>query len=416
MRILLVNKFYYHKGGSEKHFFDLKKLLEDNGHEVVVFSTQDQRNEPSLYEKFFPRVPRFSTLAGCMEYFYSYRAARAFRRVVRLTAPDIIHIHNIARYLSPSILSVASQERIPVVQTVHDYQLVCPNYTLYNGTSQVCTACLTGTLYNAVRNSCSHHSKLHSSLAAVELALNKKMYTRLVARFIAPSKFVRAMLVRGGVDSAKIDILPHFLFEASEDEGVPHAPDTERPYFLYAGRIVEEKGVGFLVALWQHMPEGVRLVVAGEGPYMEELRDSVLKYKLEGRVELKGYVGHAEVRALARGAIAVVAPSIWYEPFSYSVYEAMAWGVPVIASKIGGMQELIIHDVTGTLALPGDRDSWLHALTDAFTRQDKMRAMAAQGKALIEQFGDPQKYYERLMSLYSVLCGEFRARRIHSSA
>ncbi len=407
MRILLVNKYFYLKGGSEKHFFDLIKLLEDHGHEVITFSTHDERNLPSKYSKFFVPTPKFTTPKGLSESFFSMVVSRTLRSLIQLTSPDIIHIHNISRHLSASVIDVANHENIPLVQTLHDYQLVCPNYKLFNGKKELCTSCFGNKFSNAIRYSCVDNSKIKSAIAALELFMNKGLYRNKVSRFIAPSKFVRTMITQGGVDKDKVEVLPHFLFldqyKMSNECEVPSLLSThgiQSPYFIYSGRLVHEKGIQFLVDLWSSFTPDAQLVIAGEGPLLNDLIHTVKEKGMEKRIVFLGHLDHDDLMPVIAHARAMLVPSIWHEPFSYAVYEAMACGVPVIASTRGGMQELIIPDMTGILVEAEDTDAWSKAITHAYEEGEGMARMGLQARTLFTQFNTPERYYERVMGIY----------------
>ncbi|MFA6306380.1 MAG: glycosyltransferase family 4 protein [Patescibacteria group bacterium] len=350
LKILQINKFYYLKGGSERHMFDITQILEQKGHAVIPFSMQDPRNKTSEYDKYFISevdLNKFS-LKNIVKFFWNYDAVRKLEILIRNEKPDIAHLHNIAHQFSPAIIYVLKKHKIPVVQTLHDYKLICPNYKLFNK-NKACLKCLNGKYYNCFLGECVKNSYLKSFLAMLEAYLYKWLRTyALVDLFIAPSQFMKDKCVESGIKEEKIKILRHFVddkyFSINSEVG---------DYLLYFGRLSDEKGVDILFRAMRETNSGQRLKIVGAGPDYEKYKLKILDSRLSEKVELCGPKYDDELIGIVKQAKAIIMPSVWPENMPYSLLEAMAMGKVVIASRIGGMAEVINDKANGFLFRAG---------------------------------------------------------------
>ncbi len=359
MKILQINKFYYLRGGAERYFFDLMKLLESSGHKAVPFSMNDSRNEMTPYQKYFidkVELDKFS-VRNIIKFFYNYDAVRRLKKAIKEEKPDIAHLHNIAHQMSPAIIRVLKRNNIPVIQTLHDYKIVCPNYRLFSK-NEVCFKCKGGKFYNCAMRKCMNGSRLKSILAAIEAYLNKDIYKQ-VDLFIAPSEFMKKICVEGGIPENKIRVMRNFVSPSFMTAGIENKPED---YFFYYGRLSGEKGIDILLEATKK--ENFNLKIAGVGPDHERLKSEIKNWKLEDRVELIGPKYGEELKKLIGGARAVIVPSIWPENMPLNILESMFLGRPVIASMIGGIPEIIKDGKTGFLFEPGNVDSLLSKIRE----------------------------------------------------
>ncbi len=351
MKILQINKFFYPNGGSETYFFALSRALEEAGHEVVHFSMKDQRNLPSPYADYFVDHIDFrseKTLRKGLSYISSHEAAQKVARLVRDTKPDIAHVHNIAHQLTPTILTTLQSLSVPVVQTLHDYQLICPNYQLYTQ-NETCERCMRHRYWNAVTHRCVQDSVVASALAALEMTYHnvlKHSYERGVQQFIAPSKFLFEKLQQWGWKAEQVTHLPHFAQKARRNDL------TKKRQITFIGRLTDEKGAHILLEAARHFRD-VEFVFAGEGEQRARLEQIINTERLE-HCRLIGFTAPEALDRLVQESMAVVVPSLWYENAPMVVYEALALGTPVIASAHGGLPELINHGTNGWTFPPGD--------------------------------------------------------------
>lgn len=349
MRILAVSKFGYFRGGLERVMFDEIQWLREAGHEVEYFATADERNEPSPFIHAFPQPHEYGpsgrpSLDSVRAMFWNKAAAAALSSVLSDFGPDVIHCHGIYRHLSPSVLREAQRARVPVVMTAHDYFLVCPGNVMLRGGSTPCEprACGSRSYGGAIVHRCIQGSLARSALGAAELTYQRLLrhYEATVHTVICPSRFMAEALVKGGVNGPEIVVLPNAVPEMNTRARVSGGP------FVFAGRLSAEKGVSD--ALEAARLAAVPIVIAGEGPSSTALAARFPEAKFVGRL------GSEDLARLVGVATALVVPSRWYENASMSILEAMALGVPVIASSIGGIPEQVVDGREGLLVPPGD--------------------------------------------------------------
>jgi len=380
MRILQINKFFYLRGGSEQYFFNLIKLLTAQHHQVIPFSMQHPLNLDSAYAKYF--IPQIdfqaasSRLQAAGKFIKNKQAAERLEKLIMATKPQIAHLHNIAHQLTPAIIPVLKKYQIPIVQTVHDYQVICPNYLLYTQ-GQVCQRCFKKKYYQAIFNRCINRSYLHSSLAAIEMYYNRFFndYLSAVDTLISPSLFLKKVLEKWKVQKTIIH-LPNFV-------DLPEiAPQPMRNYYLYFGRLSPEKGILTLIQAFKKIPQ-TQLIIAGTGP---------LKFNYPKNVKLVGFKCGIELWQLVQQARAVIVPSEWYENNPLSVLEAQALKKWVIAAKIGGLAEMIDEGKNGALFKPGNVADLLRAIKSVKPVPSKIYNYTA------------SQHYQKLMSIYQPLC------------
>lgn len=354
LKILQINKFHFLKGGSERHVFDLSKKLRDAGHEVLHFSMEDNRNSIGTREEkryFIDRIDfnKFS-IKNIIKLFYNYDAVKKLKKIIKEEKPDIVHLHNFAHHFSPVILSVIKKSKIPIIQTLHDYKLICPNYKLFS-CGEICTKCKGGKYYNCFSRKCMKDSYLKSLLASLEAYYVKffKFYNN-IDFFIAPSRYMKEKMIEFGFSEDKIDVMYNFVNIQSTIESVA----SQEKYLLYFGRLANEKGVDFLVeSMLEVKNEKLNLKIVGFGPIYSKLKEKIEGLGLNERVKLLGYKSGSELEGLIDSAEAVVMPSLWPENMPYSLLEAMSRGKVVIVSRVGGMAELI----DGKNGMTFERDS-----------------------------------------------------------
>ena len=403
MRILLVNKYNYLYGGAERYLFNLKRLLEAQGHTVAVFAMQHPANRPATYAPYFvPRVDfRALTLLGHLSVplrvIWFPLAAKRIAHVLDDFQPDLVHLSNIYHQLSPSILIPIHQRSIPTVYTLHDYKLICPNYLLYTQGSP-CTRCKSGNYFHAVRHRCLHGSLSWSTLAAVEMTLHKtwRVYERHITSFTTPSVFLKDTARSFGIPAKQILHIPHFVFP--EEYSVSQ---SDGGYFAYIGRLSHEKGLPTLLRAMRQLPQA-QLLIVGEGKIRPALERKVAEWKLTN-VQFAGYLtGQALDKALTRARFTVL-PSEWYENSPQSIRESFAIGKPVVASRIGGIPELITKGVDGLLFTPGDENELASSLHHLWENPEKTRQMGLNGRHKVLAQYSPENHYRQLYSLYENL-------------
>lgn len=402
MRIVLVNKFAYRKGGADRHCLDLLDLLKSAGHDVSVFGMRHPDNliwpDNDLFvSKVDFEHPRsaWAKVRAAGRLLYSFEAKRKFGALLDRRKPDIVHVHNVYHQLSPSILGEAKKRNIPVVMTLHDLSLAAPNYLLFHD-GAVCEITKSNRFFRAVGHRCVKNSRLGSFLCALETWLHRalRLYTDNVDLFISPSRFLEAKLREYQVPLKRIDVVPNFTPRsarpASGDQG----------YALYASRLSEEKGVAVLLEAWKQLPS-IPLKIVGSGPEADRLRQLARESHLTN-VEFIGHQTGPALDGLIAGARLVVVPSLCYENQPLSVLEAFQAGKPVVASAIGGIPELVEPGTNGLLFPPGNAGALAESVRTLWNDDGLRARMSAANMRKISEFA-PDRYLARITTLYENL-------------
>lgn len=397
MRILLVNKYFYRKGGAETYFFALAEGLRALGHDVAFFSMQHPNNEPSYWSKYFVSekdyvgdISAFKKVQEASTLIYSFEAKRKFEALLEEFKPDVIHMNNVHRQLTLSILDAPylKKHHVPVVYTAHDYILVCPAYTMVNGHGEVCDACLDKHFMHAVKNACVKGSRVKSALATMEAEFLKLHHSYdKIDLIIAPSEFMKSKLEEGGF-AGKVVALQNFLTDSQMEMArkvanthkFEDAADGKRPYFLFFGRLSKEKGILTLVRAFlkatgltapydstesegavrrtaesskvtndkTFLPSNWDLHIVGDGPERPEIERLVADAGSEAasRIQLLGYKSGEDLQREVGNARFSVLSSEWRENMPYSGLESLAAQTPVIGANIGGIPELVVEGET----------------------------------------------------------------------
>ena len=406
MRILIVNKFYFLFGGTERYLFNLTDVLQEMNHTVIPFAMQHENNRETPYSKYFvskvdlsiARKKVFSNEVKAVgRIFYSFEAKKKLRELIANVRPDIAHVRNVYHQLSPSVLSVLKEMGIPSVLTAADYKMICPNYDMfYNG--KICDACKGGRFYHTVIKRCVRNSLAASALLALESTLHRTLlnsYQRNIDVFIAPSKFVRQKLVESGFPEERVVHLSHFC---DSSKYVP-SYDSDN-YIVFFGRVDHRKGLLTLINAVRHLP--TKLVIVGDGPERTTLEIYVTAQGISN-VSFAGHKSGDDLQSIIRRASFSVLPSESNETFGHTILESFACGKPVIASMIGAIPELIKEGENGLLFQPGNVAQLKAKIFELINDPAKKREMGKNGRLMVEKDYRPKEHYEKLMTIYKNL-------------
>jgi len=403
MRILLVNTRHFRAGGDSTYTFNLADLLSSKGHVVAFFAMQDKRNifDPNAdifvshidFRELNKNKNLLTGLRIMRRVIYSTEARKKFRQLLERFHPDIIHLQNIHAHITPSIIFEAKKRSLPVVWTLHDYKLVCPNsHFLIDAKGEICEACSRNFYYKAIFKRCKKDSILASAMAAVEASAHHIMGLRnMVDFFLAPSAFLRNKLIDRRFSPGKVKHLPLFVPDNMFNKG-----NKNKNYLLFLGKIEPIKGIFPLLNACKQAPE-INLVIAGL--VREPLASQLLKM-LPPNAKYVGMKRGNELRRLLFESSAVVLPSLWYENQPFSIIESFAAGKPVITSDLGGMTELINNSKGGLLVPPGDVQALAEAMEWIATHAKQANQMGQAAREYAMREHSSQKHYERLMQIY----------------
>jgi glycosyltransferase involved in cell wall biosynthesis len=333
---------YREPGGEDVVVKAEAELLRAAGHEVVQWQAQNPQGTSGA-------------VAALALSPWNFRAARSLRRVATRLRPQVAHVHNTWFAMSPSVLPALGRAGVPVVMTLHNYRLLCANGVLFRD-GRPCEDCIGTHPWHGLRHRCYRDSALQSLPAAGTIAFHGLLGTwrREVSLFLALNEFSRARFVRGGLPPERIHVKPNFV----ADPGPRTVPNSASPTVLYVGRLVAEKGLGVLLEAWRRAAVGsLELVIVGDGP----MRPALQRLAVPG-VRFAGRLPAEEVRRRMLAARVLVLPSLSYEVQPMAALEAVAAGVPVLASDIGGMPDLLRPLGSYWLVPPGVEEAWAAAL------------------------------------------------------
>lgn len=383
--VLAVHNHYQQPGGEDQVFADETALLERQGHHVV------------RYEEDNSRIGN-GGISAAANTVWNAGSFRRLRNVMRSSRFDAAHFHNTFPLVSPAGYYAARRSGVAVVQTLHNFRLICPGATLLRN-GAVCEECVHGGSFApAIVHSCYRQSRPATAAVAAMLSMHRAAGTwnRMVDLYIALSDFARGRLIAGGLPGERIVVKPNFV---SPDPG---AGDGRGGYALYVGRLSEEKGVRVLAQAW-HLLDGVPLLIAGDGP--------LNNLKWPKNVQYLGRERRERIFTLMQNASVLVFPSTWYECAPMTILEAFACGLPVIGSNLGSTAELVDHRRTGLLFAPGDAENLAQQVRWAFSHPDEMQAMRTAARQEYLSKYTAERSHKALLDIYEMAIENSRRSR-----
>ena len=406
MNILLINKFYFEKGGAERYFFDLKKLLESKNHKVIPFAMQHAKNLKTKYSKYFiseiktkPLLNIWQNLRTIFRFWWSWEARRKIKKILKENKIDIVHLNNIYHQISPSILPIFKKYNIPVIMTVDDFDF-CPfepdNYNLFLDNKIYDKIC-GKQYYKCLFDKCVNNSSVQSLISVIEMYLHHKIlkvYKKNINTFISPSKFVADKLILAGFNKNKIKILPHFV--SAEKQKNRKTLEQEK-YILYFGRLSKEKGVKILIKAMKQLPN-IKLKIVGDGPEKKNYELRIKNYGLNN-IEILNHQDKNNLYSLILNSEFVVVPSLAPETFGLSALEAMTFGKTVLVSKIGALPELINEKY---LFEPGNVNDLINKINSLTKDKKNVKVNEYANLEKVSKYYNSDRYYTELEQIYKL--------------
>ncbi|MCA9141700.1 MAG: glycosyltransferase family 4 protein [Planctomycetaceae bacterium] len=382
MKVLLCHNYYQQPGGEDRSFFDEEWLLKSHGHQVVRYTVHNDV------------IDDMSPIHLASKLIWNRDSYRELRDLIRRERPAVMHCTNTFPLISPSVYYAAKREGVPVVQSLHNYRLLCPN-ALFLRKGKVCESCLGKTIpLPAVIHGCYRDSRMSSAGVAAMVTFHRliRTWTRAVDKYFVLTEFARDKFVQGGLMADKMVIKPNFVH-----------PDTgpgngSGDYVIFVGRLSSEKGIETLLAAWEQLPGDAKLKIVGDGPMAGRVSQAMND---DPRIEWVGRRTKEEVDQLIHNASCLVIPSICYETFGRAIIEAYVHGVPVIASRHGAMAELVQHGETGLLFDVGDAQELRAAVERMFHDTDKLYQMRLAARRTFERLYTAEANYDLLIGVYN---------------
>jgi glycosyltransferase involved in cell wall biosynthesis len=401
MRILQVNNYHFIKGGADRVYFNTCKLLENNGHIVANFSSINPDNFDSVFAKHFIHLNdnRQSNILGKFKsvknYLYNKTANISLDLLIKEFKPDIAHLHLYYGGLSSSILKVLKNNNVPIVQTIHDYRLLCPANAFLDKRNQICEKCKNRFFLQCSIYKCLENNIFYSSILTAEAYIRKFIIDPLdyVDHFIFVSKFSQGKHIDFNKRfSDKSSLLYNFTFIPKKS-----LHDQDRSFLFYFGRLSKEKGL--LTLLDAIKNTNLNLKIAGSGPLQKYIENFASNFT---NIDYLGYKSGKELENLINHSSYIIVPSEWYENNPMTVLEAFAHGRPVIGSDIGGIPEIVIDGKTGFLFESRSKDGLISKLKEAESLgSDDYSDLVEAALSFAELNFSPQSHYKNLMQIYS---------------
>jgi glycosyltransferase involved in cell wall biosynthesis len=382
MKILLLHNYYQFSGGEDGVVEAEKTLLEAKGHEVILLKATNHEITSTL--------DKMNAALGSI---YSFSSKQRLFQTITNYKPDVVHIHNFFPLFSPSIYHACRKAGVPVVQTLHNYRLLCLNAYLFRE-GKVCEDCIGKPIpIPGVMRGCYRDSKVGSAVVATMLSTHRiiQTWTQMVDVYIALTEFSRQKFIQNNLPAKKLVVKPNFVYPE------PGLGSGQGNYALFVGRLSSEKGLDTLLEAWKTIGNKLPLKVVGDGPLAEEIAQVI--DKIQG-VEWLGRKPSEEVYALLKDAEFLVFPSKWYEGLPRIIIEAYACGTPVISSNLGSMKSLVNNGATGLLFDVGNPKDLAEKVNWALANKEQMIQMRSLARAEFEAKYTSEKNYHMLMQIY----------------
>ena len=391
-----MHNTYQQPGGEDAVFRNECNLLTKAGHEVVVYVRSN--HEVSDYVGV-------RQLALAKRTIWASDTREEFSRLLLREKPQIVHVHNTFLMVSPSIYWACRDVQVPVIQTLHNYRLICPGATLFRD-GEICEECLEHGIWQSVRHGCYRKSRPSTAIVAAMIATHRFLgtWSRMTDYYLVLTEFARRKFVSGGIHPDKILIKPNFV------DPDPGDGQGERSYALFVGRLSPEKGLQTLLAAWARLNIPIPLHIIGDGPLQGEL-EACARQSHIASVRFLGSQERNQVVAAMKGAFCLFLPSQCYEGLPMTLIEAFACGTPVIASRMASTQELISNGCTGLHFTPGDAEDLASKAEWAWTHPGDMAEMGKQARREYEAKYTSARNYKMLLGVYDRAIKNHEARR-----
>jgi glycosyltransferase involved in cell wall biosynthesis len=392
MNILLSHCYYRTSApsGEDAVYRNERALLERNGHTVTPL---ERFNDDIDYKSFAAKI------SIARETVWSAESYDTVAKIIKKTKPDIAHFHNTFPQLSPSVYAACQDHGVPVVQTLHNFRLVCANGLLMRN-GKPCESCLSGGVVHALMHRC-YRQSLPATSAIVWMQVKNRQsgaYSENVNRYIVLTQFAIPRMIKGGLPEYRISVKPNFLPEP------PTFTSEKERYAVFVGRLSPEKGIRTLINAWKKLPD-LPLKVLGDGELRSQLEQQVRQHKLN--VEFLGFRPREEVLAVVSKAALQIIPSECYEGFPVALLEAYASGTPVLVSRLGGLDELVVDGETGRKFEAGNADSLSQMAYQLMADPVQLSRLGLMARQEYERRYTADRNHEQLMTIYREAINDF---------
>lgn len=395
MKVVIVHNANQQPAGDDVVVAHESEMLEAAGHKVVFFRRSNWDVDS------YTGLRKISLAKSTV---WNSDTRQDFARVLREEKPDVVHVHNTFVMISPSIYSACCDARVPVIQTLHNYRLLCPAATLFRD-GKVCQECMQHSLLRSVEHGCYRNSRSATAATAMMLGFHRvrQTWNREVSCFVALSEFSRNKFIEGGLPAEKITVKPNFI------DPDPGNRTGDGKYAIFVGRLSAEKRVDMILQAWKRLTTEIPVLIVGGGPEEERLRKQAAQEGI-ANVRFTGKITREQTIAALNDARFLIFPSEWYEGFPMTLAESFACGTPVICTRMGTMQEVVADERTGLHYSPGDAGDLAQKVEWAWTHPAEVRAMGNEARKEYKLKYTAEKNYPMLMNIYErAMEGQCRA-------
>jgi glycosyltransferase involved in cell wall biosynthesis len=393
MRILIAHNRYQQPGAEDQVFTAEADLLADHGHDVIRYE---------LHNNSIKSTGKFKV---ALDTIWNPQSAGAVQRLVRHNRIEVAHFHNIFPVMSPSVYRAARDEGAAVVQTLHNFRLICPSSTMFRD-NHLCSDCVGKPLpWPSVLHACYRGDRQATTVSAAMLTYHRALgtWSNSIDAYVALSQFNRSLFCRAGFAEGSLFVKPNFL------KADPGPGRRKRTGALFIGRLIPEKGISTLLAAWKRIGSRLPLTVFGDGPLRDEVASAA--ESSDGAVSWLGWRSRSEVDEALGAASVVISPSVWIEAGPLSVIESFARGTPVIASRLGSLAEFVKPDVSGYLFDPGNPASLVAAVEKFLELPDCGSRMGEAAREIFLDTYSAEPAYKNMLALYDFALKNFDASR-----
>lgn len=382
-KILIVHNYYQIPGGEDTVVDNEKQLLIKNGHEVILYTRHNNEiKSKKLIEKI---ILPFETM-------FSLKTYKEIKEVIQKERIDLVHVHNTLPLISPSVYYAANKMKVPVVQTIHNFRLICPGATLTNR-NYICEKCIEKNLLFSIKNRCYRKSFFQTIVIALTLKFNRIIGSyKKVNKYIALTDFNKKKLSKV-LDKKNICVKPNFQYKDIKVNKI-----SEKKYFVFIGRLDKLKGINFLVETWTNISDKTLLII-GLGPEENAIKNYIYKNNIEN-IKVLGFKDSNEIINILKDSIAIIVPSQWYEGFPMTIIEALSCGVPIIGGNIGNVSQIVKHNYNGLLFQYNDKKD----LIKNIKKLEDKELLKKLSEGAIEDYKinyNKEKNYEKLIEIYN---------------
>lgn len=383
--VLMAHNYYQVPGGEDTVFHNEINVLEKNGHKVTKYTRHNDEIKGGVLSK----------LKLGIDTIFSFKTYKEVKKLIDENEIDVVHVHNTLPLISPSIYYAARAKKVPVVQTIHNFRLLCPGAT-FTRNGEICEDCVSKCLEQSLKHRCYRDSLTQTFIMYAMLKFHRIIGTYNKINYITLTNFNKNKLLNLVKDESKIYVKPNFVEKRDKVER------ALEDYFVYIGRLDDIKGINFLVEAWKEIDKNIDLYVIGTGPEEEKVKKFIKENDIKN-IKMLGFMQREEAFKIIQKSRAIIVPSKWYEGFPMTIAESFSLGVPVIGSKVGNIESIIDDRTSGLLFEMNNKTSLKEIIDHIFYNKEKNEELGENAYKTFYKYYTDENNYKTLSSIYQDL-------------